>query len=104
MGDRSVAGNLTGIINQCRLRPNCKQSTTLTDKQKEHVAAANVPVPNEVFVPKGSDTSAKPVSKVESALSKCTNRRAFAVCGQVLSAKAAYQNPRAFFTSSKSRR
>ena len=52
--DRSAAGNLTGIINQRLLRrlcPNCKKSAQLTESQKHRFEAAEVAVPEEVFVP-----------------------------------------------------
>lgn len=58
LGDRSTAGNLTGIINQRLLRrlcPNCKQSLAPTDKQKEHFSNAGVTVPTEVFIPNGCE-------------------------------------------------
>ena len=56
IGDRSCAGNLTGIINQRLLRrlcPSCKKSIALTQAQKEHFNAAEVVLPSEVFVPAG---------------------------------------------------
>ena len=59
IGDRSIAGNLTGIINQRLLRrlcPNCKERKMVTDAQRESVERAGLPVPNEVFEPVGCET------------------------------------------------
>jgi len=56
IGDRSAAGNLTGIINQRLLRrlcANCKKPVALTDEQQKHFATAGVDSPVEVFVPRG---------------------------------------------------
>lgn len=56
IGDRSAAGNLTGIINQRLLRrlcPSCKRAVPPTEEQMAHFAAAGIVVPAEVFSPVG---------------------------------------------------
>lgn len=58
IGDRSAAGNLTGIINQRLLRrlcPNCKQSIPPTATQREQFATVGIESPAEVFQPAGCD-------------------------------------------------
>lgn len=59
IGDRSIAGNLTGIINQRLLRrlcPNCRKAVPTTEKQRQRFAEADVVVPEEVFEPGGCET------------------------------------------------
>jgi type II secretory ATPase GspE/PulE/Tfp pilus assembly ATPase PilB-like protein len=58
IADRSIAGNLTGIINQRLLRrlcPKCKKPQALTPVHQQRFKIANLPVPDELCVPKGCD-------------------------------------------------
>ena len=58
ISDRSIAGNVSGIINQRlvrRLCPNCRESLSPTDGQIERFQRAGVSPPAEVFVPHGCD-------------------------------------------------
>lgn len=54
IGDRSIAGNLTGIINQRlirRLCPTCKKAVQPTEKHIERFQVASVDVPTNVYTP-----------------------------------------------------
>ena len=56
IGDRSISGNLTGIINQRlirRLCPECRQARSVSPWQAEKFGDAQVAVPDEVFLPNG---------------------------------------------------
>ena len=61
LGDRSLATNLTGIINQRlvrRLCNKCKRELETTEKQQAQFAAAGVVIPPTLFEPVGCEECA----------------------------------------------
>lgn len=56
LDDRSLAANLTGIINQRlvrRLCEDCKESRPIAEHQRALFQQANIPVPENIFAPAG---------------------------------------------------